>query len=251
MAEPITVKGRASRLLPQAVVDATEMYERVDAYGSPMIGVMSSTKHLLTDEGSYMVATNPTPSTPVAYGSGGTQATFSDTAGFMVWKNNSSPLNPVSMFLDYLRLIVGGTVPASATSTHFAIKIDNVSRIPTSNASQITPVNLNLRSSRLVNGQLWVPNAAVPVVPASSAGARLVARGTLRSVISVVQDEYELRFGSVDGVGAMAAAGAGRYVTAAPPIVLGPQEYAVLYLWQLSGATNPLSVEFESGWWER
>ncbi len=253
MSDQILNNARASRMLPQAVVDAAEATMRGTSYGEQYVASILNTKHGLTDEGSYVVATNPTPGTAVAYGNGGTVAAFADTTAAFVWRNNSSPVNPVSMYLDYLRLIIGGTVPASATSTHFAIKIDNANRAPTSLGTQITPQNLNLRSSRIVSGQLWCPltGGNAPVVPAASANARLVARGTLRSVISVVQDEYELRFGAVDGPGGMAAAGAGRFITSAPPIVLGPQECAVICLWQPSGATNPLSFEFETGWWER
>jgi len=240
-----------SELLPTPTADNGQARPRTNRYGDQYTNIMNGSRHNLVKAGMYHLFTNPTPSTAIAYGSAGTQATFSDTAAFMVVKNNNALSDPApkDLCLDYLRLLVNGTVPASATSTQFAIKIDNVSRVPSANFSLLAPVNARLRSTA---GQpkLWVPSAGVPTVPASGESARLVSRGTLRSVISVTLDEYVMRFGGIDGAGAASASGAGRYPSDAPPVVLGPQEYAVIHLWQPGGATNPLSFEFELGCWE-
>lgn len=247
---------RVSRRLPQpTIADGEQIEMRANAYGDQIAGAVVATKHLLADEGSYLVATNPTPETLIAYGTGAatTQGAFSDTISFMVVKNNfvASDRNARTLFLDYLKIQIAGSVPATATSTQFAIKIDTKDRTPTSLSSLITPVNVNLGIDR-VGAQVWCPAAGLTVVPASGASARLVSRGSLRQLISVTLEEYELRFGAVDGPGSMAAAGAGRFVTTAPPIILNPQEFAVIHLWQPSASgNNALSFEFELGMWAR
>lgn len=245
--------ARVSRLAPQRQADANEVEMRCDPYGNQAVNVFLGTKHNLTDEGCYVVATTPTPGTAVAYGSSGTQTSFSDTTGFVVWYNGAQATldNAPRMYLDYLRILVSGTVPASSTSTQFAIKIDSISRAPTANATQITPVNLLLATPNATYGKFWVPSAGVPTVPASGPNARLVSRGTLRTGISVTLEEYELRFGTVDGVAGGVQSAAGKFVNTAPPVVLGPGESAVLFLWQPSGATNALSCEIETAWIER
>jgi hypothetical protein len=243
----------ASQFLPQPTPDTQEQEVRGDGYGGLMATLVGSPRHALAGEGSYNIATTPTPGTAVAYGSGGTQASFSSTTGFVIYKNNGQPgvPQPLQMYLDYLRILVTGTVPASATSTQFAITIDTANRAPTANFSLLTPVNMNFRSGRGPVGQVWIPSAGIPTVPAA-VNARLVARGSLRQAISVTLDEYILRFGAQDGSPAVAGGtGVGRYASDAPPVVLGPQEFCVIHLWQPSAVTNALSVELETGWYER
>lgn len=226
---------------------------RGDGFGGLMATLVGSPRHALSGEGSYNVATNPTPGTAVVYGSGGTQTSFSSTVGFVVYKNNaqSGVPQPLQMYLDYLRILVSGTVPAAATSTQFAITIDTGNRAPTANNTLVTPVNLNFRSGRGPAGQVWIPNAGTITVPAA-VNSRLVARGSLRQAISVTLDEYILRFGAQDGSPAVAGGtGVGRYASDAPPVVLGPQEFCIVHLWQPSATTSGLSVEIETGWYER
>jgi len=237
--------------LPQAQADANEAEERVSPYGDQHIIAVSATKHVLVDEGSYVCSTNPTVSTGVAYGSGASQASFSDTVAFMVWYNGWSPNDPNArrMYLDYLRLIVGGTVPTGPTSVQCAIKIDNGNRAPTANSTLTTPVNANL-SVGTVNGRHWVPNAGTITVPAS-VNARLIERFSIRHAIPVVADEYRINFGSIDGT-AVSQSGIGFFKTNCVPVVLNPGDYCVFHLWFSGTATaNPFTVEYVSTWWER
>ncbi len=254
MALEVKNQGIVSRARPVPPnVDGALIDQRFGRFGDIYaLGVMP-TDHVAADEGSYWVATNPTPSTGVAYGSGGTQATFADAAAAFVWKNNASAADGIRMYLKYVRMILGGTIPASSTSLQFAVKVDNGNRVPTANATAITPVNPNMdigAGSGAPAGVVYVPNGGIPTVPAA-VSARLIGRGSLRQVIPVVLDELELRFGAVDGPGAVVATGAGRYVTSAPPVVIGPQQFALLHLWLPSGTTSPLTFEFETAWVER
>lgn len=227
---------------------------RASRYLEQIVQPIVMTKHTLADEGSYFVATNPTPGTAIAYGAAGTQASFSDTVPFFVIKNNASP-GGKRTYLDYLKLLENGTAPATTTAVQLAIKVDSANRFPTSAVSTfqaISPVNVNADDSTQPQTQLWVPNGAVATIPASSGSARLVARSQLKGGPTLNLDEYKISFGVVD------VASDGGYLTTVAsystrnsPIVLGPGEYAIIYLWFPGGATNPFSFEFELGFWER
>lgn len=237
----------AQETLPTPTPDGQTVNLRGNQYGDSVSVLAQGTKHQLTREGSYFVCTTPTPGTAVAYGSGGTQASFSATTAFVVVKNNDSAKR---LYLDYIKMLVAGTVPASATSTQYAGKIDNVSRAPSAGASLLVPVNLNLGQTN-PNVQIWVPNAAVPTVPAEGGSVRLVERGTARVGISVTLEEYLFVFGANDIAGGVIHSAAGRFVTNLPPVMLNPGEFYVHHLWQPSGATNALSSEIVVTGWTR
>lgn len=253
MIERVITRRLTSRVKPQAQTEQDQGGDdaRGSRYGEAYVLTMVPTKHMLADEGSYFVTTNPTPSTLIAYGAGGTQTTFSDTVGFLVIKNNASAIDGRRVYLDYLKILVGGTVPATATSTQVAIRVDAAGkdRTPTANSSLLGPVNVNADDSTGSQAQIWAPNAGTITVPAASGSARLVSRGTLKVGISVTLEEYLLAFGCVDGPSAGVAAQT--QVDRSPPMVLGPQQFAVIHLWQPGAATNPLSFEFELAHWER
>jgi hypothetical protein len=247
---------KVSRALPAPVSadGAVVGNPRASRYLEQLVQPVVLTKHVLADEGAYFLATNPTPGTAIAYGSAGTQAAFSDTVPFFLIKNNAA-LGGKRTYLDYLKLLESGTAPATTTSVQVAIKVDSANRFPTSAASTfqaITPVNVNADDSTQPSTQLWVPNGAVATIPASSGSARLVARSQLKGGPTLSLDEYKLAFGVVD----IASDGGylttvASYASRSAPIVIGPQEYAIIHLWFPGGATNPFSFEFELGLWER
>ena len=211
-------------------------------------------KQLSADEGSYFAFTNPTPGTGVAYGSGGTQASFSDTVPFMLLFNNAAVGSSIRAFLDYIKLIqIGGTAPASTTSVQAAVKIDSSNRLNTAGTlTTITGVNPNQDSSAQPVSKLYVPAGAVATIPAAGSSARLIGRAQLKGGPTLLLDEYNLNFGfdDIPSSGGYLTTVAS-YQTRMPPVVLGPQQWAVVHLWLPGGATNPFTFEFEVGVRER
>lgn len=240
-----------ARSLPVALVDKAETDLRVNKYGE-LVNPALSERNRAADDGGYFVATNPTPSTAIAYGSGGTNATFSDTVPFMNVVNTAAT-GGKRVYLDYLKLIQNGTAPASTTSVHYAIKIDNVARTATAGTPVThTPVNANMGDGSGPVSRVIVFSGAVATVPAASAAARLVARGQLKGGPTLNLDEYNIVFGGADN------ASQGGYLTTvasycsrSAPVVLDPGCNAMIYLWFLSGITNPFSYEYELGIFER
>lgn len=217
------------------------------------------TKHLLADEGSYFVATTPTPGTGIAMT---ISTAFSDTVAMFAIKNTAPPTDPAAkrIYLDYLRLILLGTAPTAVVSRHFAIKRSPVTdREPTTAANKtiMTPVNVAGQAGRAsIARPLSYSAAAAMTVPASLASDPVVCRAALPTGLGVSGDEYVLKFGGEDmtpkvGLTAVRATDPARIITHAPPIIIEPGEWLVIHEWCLTEATNGPTFEHELAWWER
>jgi len=250
--------GTVSRPLPQYAPDQDDIPVRLGRYQEMYNLPLVNTSHNLSDEGSYFSVTNPTPGTGIAYGSAGTQASFSATTGFMVWKNTAASGDPSAkrIYLHYVKVVqIGGTAPASNTSVQYAFVTDSGNRVPTANASFFGPGGLIVPSNQDVSTQsvatFWTPNAGVPTVPAAIS-PRLCGRGQMKGGARTLLDSCVWCFGALDNPGSSPSfAAAGKFCENLPPIILGPQEFGILYLWFPAGVTNPFTFEFEAGWWER
>lgn len=236
------------RQLPDAESDSTTKPLRGGRYGEAYTLNVMPTHHLLADEGTYQVATSPTPGTAIAFA---VNASVSETAGnFIYLKNNESQGNSRAkrIYLNYIRLLAG-TVPAAAVAAHFFIKVDNKDRY-TSGGTTIIPVNANIDSGTGTVSQLY---AGALTTTAPSPSARLLARGILRSAIPVANDEFVLSCGFVEAPGSIQLGGlvAQRMSVPIPPVVLGPQDNMCLQLWFPSNAVTAPQFEVEMGWFER
>lgn len=250
MSLDMTLNVEIDRQLPDAESDSTEKTLRGGRYGEAYVLPIMPAKHLLADEGTYQIATSPTPGTGIAFV---VNASVSETAGnFLYWKNNESQGNTRAkrVYLDYLRLIMTA-VPAAGISGHYFIKVDNKDRAAASpGGTQLQPTNANADSGTGTVSQIW---AGANTTVAPSASARLLSRGVLRSVIPVVNDEILFAFGPQDIHGSIQLGGAvaQRMVIPCPPVIIGPQDNLCLQLWFPSNAVTPASFELEAGFWER
>jgi len=136
-------------------------------YGEQYVLPLIPTKHLLADEGSYFIATNPTPGTALAYN---IQAAFSDTVPLFYVQNNDSKANPFGkrLYLDYIKLICT-TAPASSTGVRFALKTDPAIRtISTNNTTAGAAVEGPVRLNNTQSGQTRI-NAGVSLLETRTA----------------------------------------------------------------------------------
>ena len=124
---------KVARRLPLPQVDTSEIPGRSGRYGELYTQSLVSTRQVLAEEGTYFSITNPTPGTAIAYGSSGTNATFSDTVPFLQILNTANPgdMNAPIVYPDYIKLAQLGTAPASTTSVRAALKLDNGFRVAT------------------------------------------------------------------------------------------------------------------------
>lgn len=244
----LSLNVEIDRQLPDAESDSTDKALRGGRYGEAYVLPLMFPPQLQSDEGTYQVATSPTPGTSIAFA---VNASISETAGnFLYLKNNESQGNTRAkrIFLNYIRLIAG-TIPAAAASGHFFIKVDNKDRY-TSGGTAIIPVNANIDSGTGTVSQFY---AGALTTSAPSPSARLLARGVLRSAIPVANDEFVLSFGALEAPGSLLLGGiiAQRMVIPCPPVVLGPQDNMCLQLWFPSNSVTAAQFEVEAGWSER
>ncbi len=216
---------------------------RLTPYGEESVQLLTQPRCSVADEGSYYVATNPTPGTAIAHV---VSAAVSETAGYVLAIRNGDAVNGLRIYLDYLRLICT-TAPAAATRGDFFLKIGPAA-LWASGGSPIIPVSVT--SDKGAASIAMVKFGALTTV--ADPNARLVARGMLRAVIPVVGDEWIFKFDGLDaGAGSLGGSVPLRMPIACPPVILGPGHSLGLQVWYPSNAVTPAEYEFELGWWER
>lgn len=233
---------------PDAESDSTTKPLRAGRYGEAYVLNLFNSNHMLGDEGSYFVATNPTPGTPVSFV---INTSVSETAGNLLYiKNNDSIGNGRAkrIYVDFIRLI-NGTAAAAATSSHYFIKVDRVDRY-TTGGTQLTPSNSNTDQASSSVAQIFM-GAITTATPSPS--IRTLSRGVLRASIPLTLDETIFKFGGVEGAGSvsLSAAGAQRMTIPCPPVILGPQANMCLQVWNPGNSVTAPTYEIEIGIIER
>lgn len=251
---PPIVIPRVGRAKPPKVFDGSPpQSQRYSQLQEQAVLSPVPTKHLLADEGSYFYATNPTIGTQVTYA---ILAAFAATTPAFALKNNDQPGGTYKrIYLDFVRIAFTGTtpvIPATAISAQLAVVVDNINRTPSAGNVAITPQNTNMDDLTGTIATLQAFTAGSLTVPTAGASARTVARAWMRHVIPVTQDELICMFGGIEAGGGVAGgASAGRVVSAAPAVVIGPQQWALIYIWFPGNATTAGAFEYDLGWWER
>lgn len=250
---PIGSEFKVSRIVPTpASPDGTLLPPRSNKYGEVYGNTLISTRHALSDEGTYLLATNPTVSTGFTWVLA--QTAFSDTTPNFYIYNGETPsnANSKSIYIDYLKLITT-TAATASTAIHFAFILDTVARnLSTDNTQTITPVSPNGNTSIILLPTVKVQNSATAsVIVASSPNKRIVSRGVLGG-LNVVGDELQINFGSLDA-GAQSATTAaegagqpGRRVTCSSPIIIGAGQSLTGHFW-LPASTASINPEMELG----
>lgn len=240
--------------LPDSEADGEQIGGRADRYGTQLISIMAPTAHSLSREGTYFVATNPTPGTALAYC---VQAAFSDTVPFLYLFNQESQQNIRAkyVYLHYIKLVVT-VAAASGVQAEFALITDITQRaLGTDNTTTLTPVSTCTSQTVPSDMLLKLQNSATAsAIAASSQNKRVMGRGSFPSGVTIVGDELlivcgETSGGAAQGLTAAQATCPGRKVSNAPPIVIAPGNSLTMHLWFPSNATTGLSYEIEMGGW--
>lgn len=217
------------------------------------------TDHLLADQGGYFVANTEPGSTSIQLG---LSATYSATASaaFVLKNGSTTTANPVSLYPRFLKMTVV-TAPTSAVDWRYAIVLDSADRTPTTLAAVASPatltayapavnnINMGVTSGHTPAGVAYFPlstsSGGPPTIPAAGASARtIVGNGFIKGSIPVAKDQYTLQFGSADMGGTFQAAAAlAKIVEHAPPVVIGPAQCMVIYMWGLSNATAGIAFD--------
>jgi hypothetical protein len=239
-----------NRNLPNpAVGDQVNSPLRISRYGEVVAQPLHGARHhALADEGSYFVATNPTPGTAIA---GATAPTaFSETVGLLsIFNNNTVSNSGKQIYLDFILLQVVA-VGTSSTNYNLTGKLDAGPSRWSSGGSAITPVSPNMNTSSKSNATV---NFGALVLAAASASARLVHNHLVRSVIPVANDYVLLTFGNTVPQGpGMPTDGTLQCFSqlSCGPVIIGPQQNYYLSEWAAAQAAAR-TYQFTVGYWER
>src|SRR5579872_531861 len=249
MADLALYDGSVGRTLPVAVGDGTkpQQFKRLGRYGEVYSQALGAGKtHIYADEGSYFLATNPTPGTGLA--TIAAQASLADTAPFILIRNGN-PTGGKRIYIDQVMLIV--TAPGTAgTAIHFAAKIDATPGARyTSGGSTITPVNVNGDDGNQTNATIY----AGTIVATAAGNPKLLSHRLVRPVIPVIGDTYVFNFaGAGSGVGGLVPSGTAisQQNFDVSPMVIGPGQWGQIHIW-LPSQSAASSYEFELGYIER
>jgi hypothetical protein len=251
----VTVRGLVRRLLPTRYTDGTDGPSRARLYGyGELAPPYTTTDHIMSEEGSYLLATNPTISTGQTWVAA--QTAFSDTAPNWYIYNTENPSNPgaKSIHLRFLKMI-STAAATSATLIRYAAILDTVARQPTTNnMASIAVTSPNGNVSPIITPTVLAQNSATAsVVPASSSAKRLVANGTLGG-LNVVGTEFQINFGSTDAGGGQNGVAAetipNRRVNNEPPVIIGPGQSLMIHVWMAASSAS-FNPEWALGMWAR
>lgn len=204
--------------------------------------------HRYADAGKYFTATNPTAGTGII---SGVVATLADTTPYLLFKNNNTVGSGIKCYFDFLQLIVSA-VSASNTRLDLAVRTDSSQSTTrySSGGTQITPVNVNADS--VIASAVTMYAGAITAAAAGS--ARHLSHLVLREVISVVQDTYTILFGNIEagvvGVNTTAGTGVVHRTFGHVPVVVGPQQHALVHIYGAGMAVTGLTLEFNLGYIE-
>ncbi len=251
------VKGIVSRLIPTPNPDSAnnDVAFRQDTYGGQFTQPLVRKAHALADEGSYYTVNNAQTGIAPAY-----NTAFTATAPFLsIYNGNGVGVPGKIVGVDYAALvaIAAGACTTAVGYIAAAVVIDQGDRY----SSGGTDLSNNIVNANLGVGQasgVKVRAGAITASAASAAARTLVGVRNLRpgvssTVINVVGDMHLLNFGGVEGaVGSITVANANIMPQALPPVILAPNQSALIYLWfPVMSAPSAATFAPELGFWVR
>jgi hypothetical protein len=246
--EIVLPRASASEAKPsRASGDGVKKPIRGTRYGEQIVVTAGKGRVQLADEGSYFVATNPTPGTGLA--SIAAADGVDDEEALLYVRNENSAGSGKRVYLDYLRVqtTVAG---ASGTNLRWVAQIDSGNDRHSSGGSTLTPVNTNMASTETSGVDI---KAGAVVLDAESSAVRLLGNGVLRTAIAVAGDQYLFDFGGAISLPTARLQDDGdtaNILTSMPPVVLGEGD---AFYFALNGASQDTAAQYEIelGFWVR
>lgn len=247
-------RGIVSRALPNFNFDNAnqDVASRMWSYGENTVISMVRKTHVLADEGSYFVANNAQTAAATQSGIG-----FSATTpAFTVF--NGNPPGGKNVYLDYVNLTAATAGSLSATLSYSAMSaVIDIGNRYSSGGTQLTPKSPNMNSNVASGATIFF--GAITATAASASARTIVGERIARPPVSttvpnVVGDQYEWNFGGVEGLpgSSITVANASIVPQALPPLMVGPQQSILLYLYLVGGSAATAPTWYpEICYWER
>lgn len=251
--------ARVSRLLPQPDFDGQQAEMRLSRYGEQKVLPVIRKCHPLADEGSFYLTNN----------NGQTGILSSPATGFVattpccVIYNTESPANQAAkrIFLDFLKLAttVVGSAASGLVRVEGAVYIDRTNRYSSGGTNItnniISPNGDVAKAASIANAYFGAITASAASAYARAIDPYFIFRATVSGTVAdVVGEQKVMTFGTVETQlnGSITVANANNITVPLPPVIIGPDQSAVIYVWQAAGATNVAATYApQLAWWER
>lgn len=228
---------------PSPFVDnlGTGVPSRAGRYSESYVLPLSNKEWVSADEGSYFTGITPTPGTGIIGHAAPT--TFDETKPYLLLYNGGQN----RIYPQYLRLH-DTVVSVGGSRVQFTVAIDQGNRY-SSGGTALTKNNVNMDSVITTGATI---NVGAVIASAASASRRVIDHVVYRGTIDVVEDVYELVFGSADGSGASGSrvATVQDMAKLLPPVVIGPGQSLLVHQWAASQSTGP-TFQVSFGYIER
>ena len=201
-------------------------------------------------EGSYFVATNPTPQTGIALTASKT-AEVQTTPDLLI-QNNYSTSDVNAKDIIPIRLTMLWTaIPTSITYLQAVIRLDNTAAKYTSGGSTLAPKNTNTRYGNTTGAVAYA--GAITGLTANATDGRLVYNGMVSPTVPVIKDSIVFEFGSAAGTVSYenTASVNSVHTVVVPPVVIGPQWWFYLNMFGGSSSGGSPAVELVLEYVER
>lgn len=228
---------------------------RLDSYGGVFTNPTVRKSHSLADEGSYFIINNnQTGITPPL------ATSFVATTPALVIYNNSA----LRLAVDYINLMnlvavtcTSGT--AGQLDLSAALVIDNGNRYSSAGSILPAPISPNMAIGSIAN-LITAYFGAITATAATSAARTVIGQRMIRplpvaAAMTVVGDNFLFNFGGVENAaaGSITIANANVIPVPCPPVIIGPNQSMLLYLWwaALTPAGGAAGFLPEIGFWLR
>jgi hypothetical protein len=230
------IKGLVQRALPSSPnPDSanTDIALRQFSYGEVVTQPLIRREHNLADEGSYFVINNnQTGITPPLV------TAFAATTPALIIYNNSS-LRLGLLYINLMNLVAVTCTAGTAGQLDLsaALVIDNGNRY--SSAGTVLPgaISPNMASGTAA-GSITAYFGALVATAATGAvrtviGQRMIRPLPVAAAMTVVGDTFQFNFGAVENAcgSSITIANANIIPVPCPPVVIGPNQSMLLYLW--------------------
>lgn len=249
MAIDVAMTGEVDRTKPHAELDGTDIDMRLSRYRELQIMPVMFTKHPLVDEGSYFAVN----SAQTGIATAAAPTVFSATNPFLVIYNACDPSDDFALryYLDYAMLLATAT-GTGATSIQFAITLDTGNRYTSGGTDLTSSVKSCGPTSMGSLARVYAGNLTASA--ATSSAKTIIGNRVMKTATApapTVNDQYVVRFGSPSVPDMASLAGTGTLsVNSLPPVIIGPNQSALIHLW-FPAQSAASSFAPEMAWWER
>ena len=241
--------GLTNTTIPAPATENTQNEVRINRYGDLSVVTTLTPPVAQCVEGSHFIAMGATPNAGIATPILSTLS--SETAGpALIIYNSNAGANTKNLIIDFIRLYTT-VIPANSTDAQVQFAIDAGNRL-NSGGTGLTPVNCNMNSVTATNATVTF---GVPTATAPSGARRFVEWYQFKTAAITVKDLFVFNFGQLGASSESAFANqsttASIYNYSFGPIVIGPGQSLLMYLFYASNSGTGTALAPVVSWYER